>query len=330
MRPRLLQGESLVRTLDLFCGGGGSSYGARRGGASIICGVDMWALATATYQENFPEARIITSELERINPRKLHNSIGDIDLLLASPECTNHTCAKGASPRSEKSRATAMQALRFAREFRPRWLILENVVHMRPWSRYGELKDSLINLGYQLREFVLDASDFGVPQKRRRLFIVCDSKNEVPSIKSPMRGEKKPAREILDSPGTWKTSLLYTPTRARPTLERAERGFAEVGKNKSFLLVYYGTDGCGGWQTLDNPLRTVTTLDRFALVEPNSRGHTIRMLQVSELKRAMGYKCHYKMNHGTRRERIRVLGNGVCPPVMQSIVSTLLNPPNGH
>lgn len=92
----------MVRTLDLFCGGGGSSYGARRAGASIVCGIDMWGLATATYEENFPEARTITRKLERVSPRKLHDSIGDVDLLLASPECTNHTCAKGAGRRSEE------------------------------------------------------------------------------------------------------------------------------------------------------------------------------------------------------------------------------------
>lgn len=120
-----------MRTLDLFCGGGGSSFGARNAGAKIVCGIDLWALATATYKDNFPEAHILTDDLEEVSPRRLHRRIGEIDLILASPECTNHTCAKGGGRRSEKSRATAMQALRFAKEFRPRWLILENVVHKR-------------------------------------------------------------------------------------------------------------------------------------------------------------------------------------------------------
>ena len=145
--------------------------------------------ATATYAENFPKAKkIITDRLEEINPRKLRNSIGDIDLLLASPECTNHTCAKGAAPRSEKSRATALQALRFARAFKPRWVILENVVHMRPWSRYNELTEALKDIGYHLSEHILDASEFGVAQARRRLFIVCDLKKPV----DPLTPSKRP------------------------------------------------------------------------------------------------------------------------------------------
>jgi DNA (cytosine-5)-methyltransferase 1 len=311
-----------MRTLDLFCGGGLSSYGAQKAGAKLVCGIDLWGIATSTYEDNFPGARAITAKLESINPRKLHESIGDIDLMLASPECTNHTCAKGAAPRSEQSRATAMQALRFAREFKPRWLVLENVIHMRPWSRYSELVDELKELGYSVKEFVLDASDFGVPQSRRRLFIVCDRENEVRKMPLPRR-KRRTVHDILDAPGIWETTRLYSPKRAKPTLERAERGFAELGKRASFLLVYYGTDGGGGWQGLDRPLRTVTTVDRFALVEPARGGHEMRMLQVPELKRAMGFKDDYVMNYGSRREKIKILGNGVCPPVMQEIVAHL-------
>jgi len=312
-----------MKTLDIFCGGGGSSYGARNGGADIICGIDLSDIATSIYKDNFPKANVFTDRLENISPRKLHNTIGDVDLLLASPECTNHTCAKGSAPRSEKSRATAMQALRYAKEFKPRWLVLENVVHMRPWSRYGELTESLSDMGYNVKEFVFDASEFGVAQKRRRLFIVCDLEDEVPDIKPPKRTTKKVARDILDKPGAWETSLLYSPKRAKPTIERAERGFSELGKKASFLLVYYGMDGCGGWQRLDKPLRTITTVDRFALIAHGDEGPEMRMLQVSELKRAMGFKSDFKMEQGTRREKIKLLGNGVCPPVMEAVVRQL-------
>jgi len=313
----------MLRTLDIFCGGGGSSYGARNAGAKIVCGIDLCATATATYAENFPHAVTVSSRLEDVNPKTLRDRIGEIDLLLASPECTNHTCAKGAAPRSESSRATAMQTLRYAREFRPRFVVMENVVNMRPWSRYGELKESLVDLGYNIAEFIIDASDFGVPQSRKRLFIVCDRESQVAAIKRPALLKKRTVRSILDKPGQWNMTPLFTAKRAIPTLERAERGFAEIGRDASFLLVYYGTDGSGGWQTLDRPLRTITTVDRFALVEPGPEGHRMRMLQVTELKKAMGFKRDYLMNHGTRRANIKILGNGVCPPVMQAIVEQI-------
>ena len=312
-----------MKTLDIFCGGGGSSYGASRAGAEIVCGIDLDSIATATYTDNFPGATVLNSRLEDISPRGLHRKIGDIDLLLASPECTNHTCAKGSAPRSEASRATAMQILRYAKEFRPSWIVMENVVHMRPWSRYKELKEKLEALGYDIREHVLDAADFGVPQSRRRLFVVCGREGVPEAVRPPRIRRRRTVSDILDSPDQWEMTPLYHPGRATPTLERAKRGFAGVGRNAGFLLVYYGTDGGGGWQRLDRPLRTITTVDRFALVMPSKSGHKMRMLQVPELQRAMGFRNDYIMEHGTRRDKIKILGNGVCPPVMKSIVKQL-------
>jgi len=281
----------------------------------------MWDIATETFSQNFPGATIKTSRLEDIDPSQLRDEIGDIDLLLASPECTNHTCAKGSAPRSEESRATALQTIRFAKAFEPGWIVMENVVHMRPWSRYEEMKSEIRALGYNLTEMVLDASDFGVPQKRRRLFVVC-CKDTIPLCLQPKKRKRKTARSVLDKPGTWNTSALFTDKRAQATLERAQRGFDAVGRDVPFLLVYYGSDGSGGWQQLDRPLRTITTVDRFALVEPSVSGHKMRMLQVPELTRAMGFTKKYKLPVGTRREKIHMLGNGVCPPVMTKIVKS--------
>lgn len=312
-----------MRTLDIFCGAGLGSAGARSAGAEIVGGVDLWSVATSTFKHNFPKATVKTSRLEDINPSQLRDEIGDIDLLLASPECTNHTCAKGSAPRSEESRATAMQTLRFARAFRPRWVVMENVVHMRPWSRYEELKSELRELGYQLKETVLDASDFGVPQRRKRLFVVCDFEAEPMLPKTPKKRNSSTAESILDKSGTWATTPLFSDRRATGTLTRAQRGMDAVGNETAFLVVYYGSDGAGGWQRLDRPLRTITTVDRFALVEPSEAGPRMRMLQVPELSRAMGLPRRYQLPHGSRRDKVQLLGNGVCPPVMSGVVAAM-------
>jgi DNA (cytosine-5)-methyltransferase 1 len=200
---------------------------------------------------------------------------------------------------------------------------MENVVHMRPWSRYPELIRKLEDLGYNVREQILDSSKFGVPQKRRRLFVICDREMEPVEVKPPGGAKTRTVRQILDADDQWKMTPLYRKGRARDTLSRAHRAMEELGNDKPFLLVYYGTDGCGGWQSLDRPLRTVTTVDRFALVQPTENGHMMRMLQVPELKRAMGLDESFEMSAGTRREKIRLLGNGVCPPVMQTVVRSL-------
>ena len=313
-----------IRGIDIFCGAGGSSAGARAAGVEIVAGVDMCSKATATFAANFPKAHVVTSRLEDLPMDDFRERIGSVDLLLASPECRNHTCARGSAPRDEASRATAMQVVRFAKLLRPRWLVLENVVYMRPWSRYRELKSLLEGLDYRLAEYTLDASDFGVAQTRRRLFLVGDRERDPDAKPQVTVGPSKSAASVLDPPGTWNTTTLRRPGRASATLERAQRGFEALGEDASFLLVYYGSDGSGGWQTLERPLRTVTTIDRFALVDRGDDGATIRMLQVPELKRAMGFENGFDFPLGTRRDRIRLLGNGVCPPVMEAVVRSLV------
>ena len=170
----------------------------------------------------------------------------------------------------------------------------------------------------------MDAADFGVPQTRRRLFVVCDRLRPPPMPAERARSAAAHAAAIIDAPGTWPVQPLFTPRRAAATLERARRAMAALGEGVPFLVVYYGSDGAGGWQRLDRPLRTLTTLDRFGLVEWHGREPTLRMLQVPELRRAMGFPETFRLERGTRRERIMLLGNAVCPPVMQAIVASLV------
>ena len=315
----------MIRGCDIFCGAGGSSAGARAAGIEMVAGIDMCATATATFAANFPGAHVVTSWLEDVRKREFKERVGKIDILLASPECRSHTCAKGSAPKDESSRETAMQVIEYARLLEPRWIVLENVVHMKTWSRYEKLKCRLRELRYYSDEWILDSSDFGVAQTRRRLFLVWDKRKYPNKMLRTCPGRRKSAKSVLDATGTWKTSPLFSRKRAKATLERAKRGFESLGGQTSFLLVYYGNDGSGGWQPLDRPLRTITTVDRFALVEYDGNMWRIRMLQVPELKRAMGLSNDFKLPVGTRRDRVRLLGNGVCPPVMEAVVRSLVS-----
>jgi DNA (cytosine-5)-methyltransferase 1 len=139
-----------------------------------------------------------------------------------------------------------------------------------------------------------------------------------------LKRKTRTVTDILDPAGTWDAQPLDNGRRALDTLARANRAIEALGRGKPFLIVYYGTDGGGGWQPLDRPLRTLTTLDRFGLVTWDGKTPMLRMLQVPELMRAMGFSLKYKLPIGTRRDRIKLLGNGVCPPVMKAVVDSLI------
>jgi len=291
-------------------------------GVKIVAAIDNWNIASLAYYSNLPETRVINEDIKKISPKRLHEIIGDIDLILASPECTNHSCAKGAGVRCENSRMTAFQVIRFTKEFIPKWVVIENVIQMRSWDRHRELVDKLQKLGYYVREEILNAQDFGVPQSRRRLFLLCSQIGEIGRVKKQKK-ELKPAYSVIDMNGNYSYTPLYSPKRAVATIQRAERAISSLGTEEPFLIVYYGTDGSGGWQPIDRPLRTVTTIDRFAFVKPTNSGYMMRMLQPEELKVAMGFPETYRLEVGTRREKVKLMGNAVCPPVMKSIVRAI-------
>jgi DNA (cytosine-5)-methyltransferase 1 len=312
------------RAIDLFCGAGGSSWGARNAGFEIAAGFDMWTVSGAVYSDNFVNSRFYPGKLENQDPEKILRELGKIDLILASPECTNHSLAKGNKPRCDISRDTAFQVVRFAKVFKPRWIVVENVVSMGKWHRFEEFVMQVKSLGYKTEVQVLNSADFGVPQNRKRLFILCDNMEQ--PVKVQASCEKLVSAEaIIDSNGIYPYTPLRTKRRAAATIERADRAIAALGNNVPFIIVYYGSDHAGGWQSIDKPLRTITTLDRFAVVRPKGKGHEMRMLQPEELKAAMSMPEEFKIQHGIRRDKIKMIGNAVCPKVMERVVKFLVS-----
>jgi len=315
-----------IHALDLFCGAGGSSQGAVQAGATLVGAIDAWDLATETLRDNHPDAHVLTKRLgPRSSPDRVLLKRG-VDLLLASPECTNHSVAKGSAPRCEESKRSANYILSFIRALEPRWVVLENVIQMRDWHGYDPLLDKLHNLGYGVTPQVLDSADFGVPQTRRRLFLLCQQGSAPPLLPQPAAIQRKAAKSFINLGSKWPSRILCLPNRAQATIDRAGRAMAELGTGVPFLIVYYGSDGPGGWQPLHRPIRTLTTLDRFGLVTWRGKIPYLRMLQVDELRAAMGFPETYVFNHGSRRDRVKLLGNGVCPPVMEAIVRHLTLP----
>lgn len=311
----------MVTFVDLFCGGGFGGRGAVTAKAEPILAVDAWDLAAKTYKSNFPNAEVICSPIEELQPKQLAKHYKP-DILLTSPECTSHSIARGAKPGCEKSKETAIGIISWIEAMKPRWLIVENVNRMKKWGRHNELISSIESHGYLVNDLLLNAADFGTPQSRTRMFLICDREGTViteKDLKSLHRRSNKTARDIIDWSDQYKSTLLYKDGRAQATIDRAERAIKELGRKKEFIIVYYGSDYAGGWQSLDVPLRTVTTIDRFGLVTWKGNTPYLRMLQPPELMKAMGAGSKHVLSHGNRRDKVKLCGNGVCSPVMEII-----------
>ena len=163
--------------------------------------------------------------MSKIRPIAIH-PIASIFMALAAVGSA-HATDLSPNYRIELSKDTAFQVIRFAKAFSPRWIVIENVVNMWKWTRYAEFKTALEKLGYHLQDQILNSAHFGVPQSRRRLFLVADRQQMPPKV-TPRKSEPKKIADIVDLNGTYKWTPLRQPNRAKPTLERAERGFAAL------------------------------------------------------------------------------------------------------
>jgi DNA (cytosine-5)-methyltransferase 1 len=301
-------------------------------GAQIVAAIDSDPLAVATYKDNFPKAKVVEGRLDDRNGIRLIGDIGEVDLVLASPECTNHSVARGARAIDTASLESGLYVLPFIHAWKPRFLVLENVARMQRWAGWDGFLRELSSAGYLHEVVILDAQHFGVPQARRRMFLLASRVVKPPQeIRSRVRRIRTTA-EILDPLGTHVAKPVYGRSRplAEATIERIKRGRKGIGGHDDFIIVYYGSDAAGGWQPLDRPLRTLTTLDRFGLVCGVGKATTLRMLQVPELKRAMGIPGGFILDQGSRRDRIRMIGNAVCPPVMTAVIEALLQAANAR
>lgn len=192
---------------------------------------------------------------------------------------------------------------------RPKYIVVENVPEFLTWIFFEPWADCLARLGYTLSKQVLDAADFGVPQHRERAFIVATRSRSPLILRSP-KLDHVPARKILTRvPPSTPVRSLCPNTRAR-----IRAGRRQFGDN--FLVAYYGNET--GGRSLNRPLGTVTTRDRFGLV----RDDKMRMLVVDESRRAMGFPDDYKLPSNTRLAT-HLLGNSVCPPMIEGILRQL-------
>lgn len=123
-----------MRAVDLFCGAGGSTTGAKLSGSvDVILAINHWRTAILTHEANHPETRHICARIDHVDPRN-DKSLPDFDLLMASPECTHHSIARGGAPVDDQRRATGWHVVIWAEARRPKWIIVENVREFMDWG----------------------------------------------------------------------------------------------------------------------------------------------------------------------------------------------------
>lgn len=167
-------------TVDLFAGAGGTALGFHQTGQfRIVAAVEIDKDAASTYKRNLG-VEPIQEDLRKLEPSDLLTSIGlrpgELDVLIGCPPCQGFTLMRHNAGAEDERNDLVFQYLKFVDKLNPRFIVFENVPglnrtrHGREY--YEKLLDGLKKLGYAVRTEEVDAADYGVPQRRKRIIIL--------------------------------------------------------------------------------------------------------------------------------------------------------------
>ena len=302
-----------LNVIDLFCGCGGMSKGLTDAGLNVIAGIDIWDKAVESYNKNYYH-KAYCADLTQLPPEKfneLYNKENkNVDILVGGPPCQSFSIA-GKRDKNDPRNALFMEYVKYLNYFKPKAFIMENVIGMlSKKTTNGENVIDIImeqlNKNYNCIINKLYASDFEVPQNRRRTIIIGIRKDlnilpkePEPIIKSVQ--DRIPVKNIL-IPKEEVDKKYYLSEKALAGIEN-KKG---VNKEKGFGF---------GAQMLDFDKPSYTIPARYwkdgydALVKYNEK--EIRRLTITELKKIQSFPDNYIID-GSNKEIIMQIGNAVA------------------
>ncbi len=162
--------------LDLFCGCGGMSLGFEEAGYRVLLGIDFWKDALETYKYNHKCSKTLCADMASLDPTQAEGLLdaNTVDVIIGGPPCQGFSVAGKRIVDDERNKLYK-GFVRMVEHFKPKAFVMENVPNILSIGG-GVVKDAILTdfneLGYNVTVRVMLASNYGVPQNRRRAVFV--------------------------------------------------------------------------------------------------------------------------------------------------------------
>lgn len=162
------------KIIDLFCGAGGLSLGFEEAGFESVLAIDKWEDAINTYNNNRKNKIGTTVDIHDFSNEDLEKFKKEVCGIIGGPPCQGFSMV-GTREKNDPRNSLYMEYVRFVSVIKPDFFVLENVSGLLSLSK-GYYKEEILNqftnLGYNVNYKLLTASDYGVPQSRKRVFFI--------------------------------------------------------------------------------------------------------------------------------------------------------------
>lgn len=323
-----MKNKTRLNAIDLFCGAGGMSQGFAKAGFNILLGVDMNQSSIDTFKKNHRHTKTLCTDMRNLEVNNIKKLIENkqVDIIIGGPPCQGFSMAGKRIPNDPRN-SLFREYLRIVNGIRPKMFVMENVKGLLSMkdTKGKYVTDIILNefrkLNYKTECYKINTADFGVPQKRQRVFIIGirqGYKFEFPQQSHGEKGLSNAGKRIK----TWvglKNIILDRKKVDKKYFysDKLIKGFKRRERINKKKNVGYG------WQFLNINKPSYTLSARYwkdgaeALVKYDD--NCIRMLTPEECAKIQSFPETFKFA-GNKREVYTQIGNAV-PPKMAKIIA---------
>lgn len=345
------------KVIDLFLGVGGMSFGFEQMGFDVVFANEYDSSIAEAYKINHPNTNMLVADITTVDLEKTFSRYsGEIDVVIGGPPCQGFS-QKGQRKTIHDERNFLFKFfVRVVEKVRPKYFVMENVPNLLTAERgyfKNELEKLFNDMGYELNMGVLNASDYGVPQNRRRAIIIGKQGDVAPSLPTPQEGKvtiwdaisdlaylnsgegsekqeyRNPPQSSYQETLRKESTILYNHVATNHSTLALERlSLIPPNSGKEVLPEKHLTKSIysGTWTRMRKDEISVTITTRFDTPSSGKFTHPFlnRAITVREAARIQSFPDSFYFV-GTKGSQMKQVGNAVPPLLAKAIARVIMN-----